>query len=230
MPVGISIKADLKPLHRAMIALGAQQVPFAMSLALNDLARGVATVEQDAINDTFDTPTPFTQKATRIEVATKSRPVATVAFKDIQASYLEPYVVGGNRSLGTKRGMLAPRAVGLNQYGNLSKGKLASLKSKPGVFIGPVTLKNGRTINGVWQRGKTKRGERYKGGGEYGTRGKLNKIGGARTTLKLLIQFEGTTPVRKRLPFERVARRYIERHAAAAFDQALRRALATKRR
>lgn len=138
--------------------------------------------------------------------------------------------MGGNRSLGTKRGMLAPRAVGLNQYGNLSKGKLASLKSKPGVFIGPVTLKNGRTINGVWQRGKTKRGERYKGGGEYGTRGKLNKIGGARTTLKLLIQFEDTTPVRKRLPFEKVARMYIQRNATAAFDAALRRALQTSRR
>ncbi|MBI0530346.1 hypothetical protein [Sphingomonas sp. TX0522] len=88
MPVGISIKADLKPLHRAMIALGAQQVPFAMSLALNDLARGVVAVEQDEINATFDTPTPFTQKATRIVVATKSRPVATVAFKDVQAEYL----------------------------------------------------------------------------------------------------------------------------------------------
>nr|WP_315462684.1 hypothetical protein [uncultured Sphingomonas sp.] len=220
MPVGISIKADLKPLHRAMIALGAQQVPFAMSLALNDLARGVAAVEQDEINDTFDTPTPFTQKATRIVVATKSRPVATVAFKDVQAEYLAPYVFGGDRSLGTKRGMLAPRAVGLNQYGNLPKSKLASLRAKPNVYIGPIKTKSGRVINGVWQRpakAKAAKGRRASGAQP-------------RQGLKLLIQFEDTTPVRKRLPFEQAARRYIQRNAAAAFDAALRRALATARR
>ena len=228
--ISINIKANLKPLHQAMIAIGKEQVPFAMSLALNDLARGVRDLERDLVSDTFETPTPFTQNAFRIEVATKSKPIARVAAKDIQSAYLEPYVVGGNRSLGNKRGMLAPRGVGLNQYGNLSKGKLASLRAKPGVFVGAVTFKKGgKTINGVWQRGQTKRGARTKGNGSYGTKGKHHQAGGVRTTLKLLIQFEDTTPVKKRLPFEQRARTYIERNAAAAFDAALRRALASAR-
>lgn len=217
--IPISIKADLKPLHRAMIALGAQQVPFAMSLALNDLAKGVAAEERDEIAKTFDTPTPFTQNAVRISVATKSKPIATVAIKDIQAEYLAPYVLGGERALGGKRGMLAPRGVSLNQYGNLSKGKLASLRAKPGVYIGPIKTKAGKVINGVWQRPVKRRGS----GGRRATGAQ------PRQGLKLLIQFEDTTPVRKRLPFEQVARTYIQRNAAAAFDAALRRALATSR-
>lgn len=209
MFVAVGIKGNLGPLHRAMIDLGAKQVPFAMSLALNDLAKGVRGVESEQIDRTFDSPTPFTENAYRIEVATKAKPVAIVAAKDIQGSYLEPYVVGGRRSLGSKRGMLAPRNIGLNKYGNLTRGKLASLRGKPNVFIGPIKTRSGKVVNGVWQR--PGRGAR-------------------RTGLKLLIQFEDTTEAPKRLPFERVARQYLDRNTRPAFEAALRRAIATARR
>ncbi|RSU46332.1 hypothetical protein [Sphingomonas sp. S-NIH.Pt15_0812] len=218
--IGIGIKAHLKPLHRAMIAMGAEQVPFAMSLALNELAQGVAEIEEQGIARTFDTPTPFTRKAIRTVRATKTRPIATVAIKDIQAEYLAPYVLGGSRSLGKKRGMLAPRKVGLNQYGNLPKSKLASLKAKPTTYIGPIKTKSGRVISGVWQR--PAKGKRSQSGRTSGAQPKRK--------LQLLIQFEDTTPVPKRLPFEQLARTYIQRHAGPAFDAAIRRALATARR
>jgi hypothetical protein len=205
-----NVKGNIAPVHKAIIALGAKQVPFANSLALNTLAKGVTADEVALIDRTFETPTPFTEKAYRIEVATKSKPIAVVAAKDIQASYLEPYVMGGERSLGGKRGMIAPRNVSLNQYGNLTKGKLATLRGKPNVFIGAIKTRSGRTINGVWQRPTS--GKR-----------KASAAGG----LKLLIQFEDTTPVKKRLPFEQRARRYLDRHTRAAFDDAFRRAFAT---
>jgi hypothetical protein len=195
-------------------------VPFATSLALNSLAKRVQGAESDDVAHTFDSPTPFTEKAYRIEVATKSKPIAIVAAKDIQAAYLAPYVVGGSRYLGTKRAMLAPRGVGLNRYGNLPRAKLASLKGKPGVFIGPVTTKSGKVINGVWQRTGAKGGRRGRG-----QRGQAKPPG----ALKLLIQFEDTTPVRKRLDFYGRARKIVTRYAAADFDAAMRRALATKR-
>jgi hypothetical protein len=206
-----NVKGNLAPVHRAMIALGAKQVPFATSLMLNNLAKGVVVTERDLIDETFESPTPFTENAYFIVVATKSKPIAIVAAKDIQAAYLAPYVIGGQRSLGSKRGMLAPRNVPLNRYGNLTKGKMASLKGKPGVFIGPVHTKAGKIINGVWQRptsGKSKANA---------------------PKLKLLIQFEDTTPVKKRLPFEQRARQYLDRNSRAAFEDAMRRALATAR-
>lgn len=201
-----------------MIDLRARQVPFATSLALNTLARGVAVEERELIGQTFDSPTPFTQNAYRVEVATKSRPVAIVAAKDIQAQYLTPYVVGGARFLGTKKAMLAPRGVALNRYGNLTRGKLQALKGKPNVFIGPVKTRSGRIVNGVWQRPVN--GQR-----RDGTRGTQGKTG-----LRLLIQFEDTTPAPKRLPFEQRARAYIDRHSRAAFEYALRMTFATPRR
>jgi len=229
--VGLSIQGNIASVKRGLSDFQSRQVPFATALALNELAKGVRDVEVGVIDDAFDSPTPFTRNAYRIEVATKANPVAVVMAKDIQAQYLEPYVVGGDRSLGSKRGMLAPRAVGLNKYGNLTRGKLASLKAKPNVFIGAVTFKNGNTVNGVWQRGATPRGARTKGGGEYGTKGKnTNLVGGARTTLKLLIQFEDTTPAPKRLPFERSARQYLDRNARPVFEAALNRAIANARR
>ncbi|MGY2732374.1 hypothetical protein [Sphingomonas sp. UYP23] len=222
----IDIRADLKPLQRAFIALGAKQVPFATSLALNALAKGVATQERAEVDKTFSTPASFTENAFRIAVATKSNPIATVAAKDKtnahggQAAYLAPYVIGGERFLGSKKGMLAPRSVGLNQYGNLTKGKLASLRGRPNVFIGKLQTKSGRIISGVWQGPAAVKALRRKSAGVSTTQG------GA----KLLIQFEDTTPVKKRFDFFGRATSYLKSNAAREFDAAMRQALATARR
>lgn len=214
----LNIRGDLKPLQRAFVALGAKQAPYAISLALNALAKGVAAEEVVAIDETFKSPTPFTEKAYRIEVATKSKPIAVVAAKDIQAQYLEPYVVGGDRSLGTKRGMLVPRSVAVNQYGNLPRNKLKALQGKPNIYIGRIKTKSGRVISGVWQRpNKPSAGRRGKAAAQ--------PTGG----LKLLIQFEDTTPAPKHLPFQERAQAYLRKNASREFDIAMRRALATAR-
>lgn len=219
MSIQLNFKADLRSLHRAMINLGAQQIPFATSLAANSLAKGVVEVEREEIAKTFDTPTPFTQNAYRIEVATKSRPIAVVAAKDIQAEYLEPYVHGGDRYLGTKRGMIAPRGVTLNQYGNLPKSKLQTLRAKPNVYVGPIKTRSGKVINGVWQRGRPK-----------ASASRRKASAAPKGNLKLLIQFEDTTPAPKRLDFYGRARAYVQRNAAREFAAGLSRALATARR
>ncbi len=229
--IRVNLKSNLRPLQRAMIDFHSDQVPFAMALALNELAAGLVARERGAIDETFETPTPFTENAYRIEVATKRRPLASVMAKDIQASYLQPYVVGGQRSLGSKRGMLVPRQVKLNQYGNLSKGKLASLKAKPNVFIGPVTFRKGKRagepIYGVWERSSAGRRK----DGSYGTKGdSQNKVHGARTTLKLLIEFSDSTEAPKQLDFYGRGEAYLRANSAGAFDRGVRRALATKRR
>lgn len=210
----ISIGADLKPLQRAFATFQAKQAPFASALALTDLAMGVKAEERAEMEETFDTPTPFTLNSMMVIPATKARQVAVVMPKDIAAAYLEPYVVGGPRSLGTKRGMLVPRGAGTNKYGNLTRGKLASLKAKPNVFVGAVTTKGGKTVNGVWQRQPARRT----------TKG-FSPVG----PLKLLIQFDDTTEAPKKLDFYGRAERYLKRNASAAFDRAMRKALGTAR-
>lgn len=225
----IDIRTDLSGFHKSLISLQAKQVPFATALALTRLAKGAAEAESAAIAATFDTPTPFTQRAVRTESATKSRPVALVEIKDVQAGYLAPYVRGGLRALGGKRGMIVPRDVGVNKYGNLARGKLAALKARPDTFIGTVKFKNGNHVSGVWQRSATARGARRKGNGEYGTRGKHHRVAGNRTTLKLLIQFKDTTTAPKQLPFEATVRSSVQRNANAAFRDALKQAVASAR-
>lgn len=213
--ITISLKADFRPVERAFNRFQQKQIPFARALALTRLAQGVQAAERQAISETFDNPTPFTLNGIVVKPATKTRPVAIVYARDIAGAYLAPYVNGGDRSLGKKKGMLVPRDVPLNQYGNLSAGTLARLKAKPGVFIGPVKTKSGKVINGVWQRPTS---------AKIGKRGKILKQGGP---LKLLIQFADTTPVQKHLPFYERARAYLKRNARREFAAAMRQALAT---
>lgn len=230
--IAVNIKADLRPLHRAFLDIGHKQVPFATALALTRIAKAVQADEIGEIDRTFEKATKFTENAFAVQPAKKTAPIAVVFAKDIQEQYLEPYVVGGNRSLGTKKGMLVPIGAATNAFGNLSRGQLARLKAKPNVFVGSITFrKTGRTVSGVWQRGSTPRGARRKGNGEYGTKGNSqNQVGGVRSTLKLLIEFADTTPVKKRLDFEGRARATIRRVARREFEAALSQALATARR
>ncbi len=230
--MGLGIRVDLRQAQQALGDLVNRQVPFASALALTMLAEGVQAAETDEENRTFDNPTPFTQRAFAKTPATKKRLVATVFIKDAQANYLAPYVDGGDRFLGAKKGMLAPVGQKTNQYGNLPRNTLARLKGKPNVFIGPIMFKKtGRTVNGVWQRSATPRGQRYKGGGEYGTRGKnTNIVDGVRTTLTLLIQFEDTTEVPKHLDFYGRARAHVAKYAQPVFEAALTQAMKTARK
>ncbi|WP_260927393.1 hypothetical protein [Novosphingobium sp. 9] len=219
----LAIHADLNltGLQKAARSFGAKQMPFATALALTRLAQGVSAAETQAVIDTFDNPTPFTQKGFRVQPARKSEPVAYVMAKDIAAQYLAPYVFGGDRSLGNKKAMIVPRDVALNQYGNLTRNKLASLKGKPGVFVGKVKTKKGAVISGVWQRPMIAAAS-----GKRGKKAAPKPSGG----LKLLIQFEDTTPAPKHLPFFERAKAYVRANAAAEFQAALRQALSTARR
>lgn len=206
--IAVSIKGDLKPLQRAFVALHAKQVPFASALALTGLAKGVQLAEAEQVVETFDSPTPFTQKAFAIVPAKKSDLVAIVFPKDIQSEYLEPYVDGGPRSLGTKQAMLVPVDQRTNQYGNLPRNTIARLMAKPSVFKGKIVTKSGRAISGIWQRPGGKAGKGH---------------------LKLLVAFDDTTPAPKHFPFYERAQAYIRANAAREFDNAMRKALATAR-
>lgn len=215
----LAIRADfdLSGLQRAASAVRSDQMRFATALALTQLAQGVSAEETDAVIDTFDNPTPFTQKGFRVAPAKKNDPVAYVHAKDIAAQYLAPYVFGGQRSMGRKKAMLVPRGVATNQYGNLARTKLSSLKAKQNVFVGQIKTRKGKLINGVWQRPTA-----------AARKGKVGRA--AQSGLKLLIQFEDTTEAQKHFPFYERARAYVAANAGNEFAAALRQAFATARK
>lgn len=219
MSVSVELKADFGALHGALQAFQVKQVPFATALALTRLAQGVQKAEGQQVAETFDNPTPFTQNAFAVTPATKASQIAYVYAKDIAAQYLLPYVEGGMRFLGKKKAMLVPKGVAVNQYGNLTRGKLSSLKGKPNVFVGKIRTKDGRTVSGVWQR-PGPMAKKARRSGEQTPRGKL----------KLLIRFEDTTPAQKHLLFVERARAYIQANAREEIERAFRIAARTTRR
>lgn len=213
----LQFTVDMRGFRRGMDDIAKRQLPFATAQALTATAGRVGIAWQDEMRTELDRPTPFTINAVGVRPARKSAPVARVYVKDIAAQYLSPYVDGGPRFLGRKRGLLTPKAVPLNAYGNLTKRKLATLKARRDVFVGPVRLKSGQVVNGVWQRQ-----------GGKGRRKAKGAVQGARA-LQLLIRFSDPTPPAQRLDFRGRAEAAVHRHFEAEFAKSLAHALATAR-
>ncbi len=221
----INIRADFKAGTDALDALELKQLPFAMAQAVTGTARQVARVERDRFASFFDAPTPFTLNAMGVIPARKYAPTATVFVKDIQAAYLLPYEQGGAQPLGAKQAILTPRDIALNAYGNLPRGKIASLKGRPDLFIGEVKTRDGRTIGGVWQRvNVTRRGMRRRGRQQ---RGRI--FSPTQGRLKLLVQFTRPAQVTHQLNYRETALAAAKRFAPLEFDRAMATALATTR-
>ena len=85
----LHIGDSLREFERALSDAMHDQLPFALSRALNDTAEDVAGAWRAGLNYRLDRPTPFTLRAPFIQRrATKSSPTVIPAFRDIQAGYL----------------------------------------------------------------------------------------------------------------------------------------------
>ncbi|MCB4615326.1 hypothetical protein [Enterobacter asburiae] len=172
--------ASLKDLERQLLALK-KQIPFATARALTSTARKIQEAQKDNLESKLDNPTPFTVNSVASTAARKTNLTAKVFIRPTAAEYLAPEEFGGTRHLSGKA-LLNPKGVRLNKYGNLPKGKLASLKANPNVFVGSV---NG--ASGFWQRKKykpvtgKKKGKRSKNG--------TRKPRPKQPKLKLLVRF-----------------------------------------
>ncbi len=127
-----------------MALLRRDQVPFAMSLTLNRLAKKTIQEEQEEIKRVFDRPTPFTVRALRQPreaKATKKKLDTFIWFKtlgkrgDAVENTLRPHIEGGGRNVKSSEkrmrriGAIAPNewmisaiAAPRNKYGNVRVG------------------------------------------------------------------------------------------------------------
>ncbi len=225
MPLEISIRADIKAITNSLAAMAYKQLPFAQAQAVNSLAKRVKESEVTNIKTTFPTATPFTANSVSMQKARKDNPTATVFLKDIAAQYLQPYETGGTHFLGTKKGLLVPIDQATNQYGNIPKGILASLKGRTDIFVGPVKIKSG-IINGVWQRIATTAIKNTKIANKRGKMVRMRKLNTS-GHLKLLIRFEDPKEVTQHLGWGSTAKSIISNNFKKDFDTAMDKALAT---
>ena len=215
----INVKADIKGLTRTLNDLQKKQIPFATAKALTATAKNIAEAQRKALPSIFDRPTLFTQRSIGVKAARKSNLTAIVFVKDIAAQYLKPFEFGGKHHLpDSKRGgtLMNPKAVQLNQYGNLPKGMLQRLAGRKDVFVGAVQTKAGQTVSGVWQRPAA---AQARGRG-------LNRTG----SLRLLVRFGDALSVQPRMQWRKRAEAVKNATLKAEFEKALGEALSTARR
>ncbi len=127
--------SGVRELLQRMDDISKRQAPFAIARALTMTVKDAAVVETSHIGQVFDKPTPFTQRAVGISVATRTNLAASVFIKTAQAKYLEPEAEGGARPLkrfeqkfatevGQPHVVLPGRGMALNQYGNITRAKI----------------------------------------------------------------------------------------------------------
>jgi hypothetical protein len=218
----ISIASNIKQIQKSLSDLAYKQMPFATATALTSLAKLIKEEEVKNMAATFKNPSPFTLRSIRSTAARKDNPVATVFVMDKAAEYLEPYEVGGVHKLNS-RALLNPKDIALNQYGQLRRGTLATLKARSDIFIGPVKTKRG-TVNGVWQREAATAAITNKRTGKtrISKRG-VNQSG----KLKLLVRFGDALPVTQRLGYQARAKQVVDANFNREMGRAIAKAIAT---
>lgn len=177
----INIRTNIAQLHREMEYELRDQIPYAAAVAINALAAKIVEVERAAFSEVFDKPTPFTKNALGRTYANKYKPEAIIFVKDIQARYLTPFIgTTGGMQVPHKDAILNPRNIGLDQYGNIPRNKIAQLlaidaarqfsthkvnqhgarailTAQKKYFAGSV-LRGGTRISGVWERPDNRKG------------------------------------------------------------------------
>lgn len=196
-----------------------KQVPFATAQALTKVAREIEAAQKIALQRNLENPTPFTVKAVGSTAARKDNLRARVFVRDIAASYLKPFEIGGQHKL-NGNALLNPKNIKLNKYGNLARNKMSQLKAKPDVFVGDF---NG--VNGVWQRKKpkSKKGKKRAKRSPNGTRRERAK----QPAPKLLIRFGDALQVKPTLGYMKRANTMAEALMPAALSQAIAEAIKT---
>ena len=128
--MAISIKHDVTQLQRKLGATKKNQVPFALRLTLNQLARSTKKDIEKQINAKVDRPTRYTQRSIRSQNATRKTMASKVAVKDNrrQNTLLEHLFTGGSRD--NKRFEFKLRQMGVLPSGKyVVPGKFAPMNS-----------------------------------------------------------------------------------------------------
>lgn len=197
----MSLESNIRAVERDLSDAARRQVPFATSLALNEMAEAVRDHETARLEKVLDRPTPFTRKAYAMRRSTKRRLEARVFIKAIQARYLEAQEEGGTRTP-KRRALVVPAAIRKNKYGNIARGAVKRNLAKPAVFSG--TPRGGGKGPGVYQR----KGKR----------------------LVKLVSYAKRARYSPRLGFKRSASRFTSQRFPVIWEKALRCAFASRRR
>ena len=233
--MNIQMKSDLHRLTKDLNDVEKKQIPFAMSLALNETATIGQAAGVKEMKRVFDRPTPFILNSLRVKRSSKNRLIAEVGFKDVFGRFgsavedtLKPNIEGGSRKpkasemtlrragiLGSDEFIVPSRALRLDRFGNIPKGTMNKIISNIG-----ASSERGFTSNTP----AANRTLKYIVGEVDGTRGiwsvQSNKW-------KPVLIFVKQPRYKARFDFYGVTQREIDKGFAGAMRRSLKRALDT---
>ncbi|MFN3614677.1 MAG: hypothetical protein ACK4WC_08980 [Rubrimonas sp.] len=202
------VRHNIAEVERGLSNFAREQVPFAVSVAINAVAQQVAEEQDRQLRRALDRPTPFTLRGVGVSRSSKRRLVAAVFVKDRQAAYLRFQEAGGVRQP-AKRAIPVPAKLRRNRFGNMPRGAVANALAASNTFSGTP-----------------------KGGGQPGVYRRLGATADRKGGFKLerVLTWADQARYRPRLGFIKTARRVAANRIAPEFETALAKAIATARR
>lgn len=230
------INIDVSGLPEVQRALrtAADQVPFALSKAINATAFKVRTAEQGEMRSVFDRPTPWVIRQPRVQKATKQTLTATIGSQTaisgrpgVFDKVMAPHVQGGVRLRKpmehelVKAGIMpagwvavAGPSAKLNQYGNISRALWLKLLEE-------AQLNTGSARYFAARQGDPR--TRHLRPGIYERYGRKRKL------MHCIVLFKSQASYRRSVDWELRARAVVNREFPAEFNQAFQDALRTRR-
>lgn len=251
--IEVKIEVDVSSAGRALTALQREQLPFALSVGLNDTGKDIQRALEQGTS-AFDRPRPVTRRGSRMERSSKRNLTAIVRLaRRADGSppvneYLQAEVMGGRRPM--KRSEILLQRAGilpagqqtrpgkgarLDAYGNMSRGQIVQI------------LSYFRTFGGISTSGR-RRGKK----GTITASQVLNRAQGAKRRpieffavpdgmpglaagiwerrgkrIQPVLIFIRPPSYRPIYEFERIARRTADQRFAPNFERAMDRALRT---
>lgn len=213
-----------------------RQTPFATALALTRMAQDIKKAETGALK-TLDRPTPYTLRSIVIRPATKERLESRTYVKDEHSSgvapnkYLYPQYRGGGRNHKSHEKLLQKfgqmpsgwyavpgKDVRLNRYGNVTGATYTKILSDLRSMYDPQQ-----------NRAEGKKARYFVMRNRYGRPlGVYERVGKKR--VKSILHYVPRVSYRKRLDFEGVAVKVVERRFKQHVIDALGDAFSTRRR
>jgi hypothetical protein len=207
-----SVESNLNELTKRLTRIQKEQVPFATSMALNNVAADVANAITAQMDRYLDNPTPFTKRAYQSRPgtfrtesgarATKKKLFVDIIPGKVQAEYLKFQIEGGVRTPNQRAIFVPSRVAPKNKFGNLTRGNRKRFIAGQGQYFSAGDRED--KTPGVYKRESS---------------GKIQPMAFyvERANYKAIF------------PIDKIAGGVVKNRFGLRFDQALKRALATAR-
>ena len=146
-------------IQAALRGLADEQMPYALSVALNSTAFAVQRASRARLESAFNKPTPLIKGATRVEKATKETLTATVYIDPKRAAILQTHEHGGRRGNQLLERFLVGKgwlpngwraipadSMPRDSYGNPRRGEVNKIVAELSASISGIVGSNRRTF------------------------------------------------------------------------------------